>query len=103
MATSGALSVWASATPSSRLMAPGPRVARQTPALPVTRPYRSAMKAAPSSDRTRIKRMVDRFNASTRGMISSPGSPKIKATPSFSRQRATSSETFISAKIAYIT
>ena len=37
-ATSGVELVVASATPSSRLIAPGPRVAEHTPALPVSRP-----------------------------------------------------------------
>ena len=38
MATSGAPSELASATPVMRLVAPGPSVARQTPARPVSRP-----------------------------------------------------------------
>ena len=38
MATSGAPSRKASATPVTRLVAPGPRVARHTPAWPVRRP-----------------------------------------------------------------
>ena len=38
MATTGARSMLASAMPVTRLVAPGPRVARQTPALPVSRP-----------------------------------------------------------------
>ncbi len=38
MATSGAWSRLASATPVTRLVAPGPRVARHTPARPVSRP-----------------------------------------------------------------
>ena len=37
-ATSGAWSSVASPTPVARLLAPGPRVARQTPGLPVRRP-----------------------------------------------------------------
>jgi hypothetical protein len=41
--------VVASATPSRRLMAPGPSVAEHTPALPVRRPYTSAMNDAPCS------------------------------------------------------
>ena len=42
-ATSGARSRNASATAVTRLVAPGPSVPRQTPALPVNRPYASAM------------------------------------------------------------
>ncbi len=38
IATSGARSMLASATPVMRLVAPGPSVARQTPARPVSRP-----------------------------------------------------------------
>ena len=38
MATTGAPSMLASATPVSRLVAPGPRVDRHTPALPLRRP-----------------------------------------------------------------
>ena len=38
MQTSGARSMLASATPVTRLVAPGPRVPRQTPDLPVRRP-----------------------------------------------------------------
>ena len=49
MATSGAPSELASATPVIRFVAPGPSVARQTPAFPVSRPYTSAINAAPCS------------------------------------------------------
>ena len=45
----GVLSVNASAVPNNRLMAPGPSVALQTPALPVTRPYISAINEADCS------------------------------------------------------
>ena len=48
------LSILASATPVTRLVAPGPRVAKQTPASPVNRPYTSAIKAAPCSCRVRM-------------------------------------------------
>jgi hypothetical protein len=51
-ATTGVELVVASATPSSRLMAPGPSVAEQTPARPVRRPYTSAMNDAACSWRT---------------------------------------------------
>ena len=49
MATTGVLLVVASATPSCMLIAPGPNVADTAPARPVTRPYISAMNAAPCS------------------------------------------------------
>jgi len=63
--------------PEEQVDGPGPRVARQTPAFPVTRPYMSAMKAAPCSERVRMKRIEVLLRASTRWMISSPGRPKI--------------------------
>ena len=40
--------------PVNKFVAPGPRVARQTPGFFDNRPYKSAMKAAPCSCRTRI-------------------------------------------------
>ena len=51
-AITGVEFVVASATPSNRLIAPGPSVAEQTPARPVSRPYTSAMNEAPCSWRT---------------------------------------------------
>ena len=47
MATTGARSRFASAMPVMRFVAPGPSVARHTPARPVSRPQTSAMNAAP--------------------------------------------------------
>ena len=44
-----ALSRFASATPVRRFVAPGPRVARQTPAFPVNLPKTLAINAAPCS------------------------------------------------------
>ena len=87
MATRGVELVVASATPSSRLIAPGPSVAEQTPARPVSRPYVSAMNDAACSCRTSTYRIDDRDSASTRWMFSSPGMPKTYSTPSFSRLR----------------
>ena len=49
MATIGARSMLASATPVMRLVAPGPSVDMHTPARPVRRPYTSAMNDAPCS------------------------------------------------------
>ena len=54
MATRGVLLVWASATPSCRLIAPGPSVAETTPASPVTRAYISAMNDAACSWASRM-------------------------------------------------
>jgi len=76
-ATSGARSMLASATPVMRFVAPGPSVARHTPALPVSRPYTSAMNAAPCSWRVMTKRMDEPSKASSRSMFSSPGTPKM--------------------------
>ena len=49
IATTGARSMFASAIPVRRLVTPGPRVPRQTPAFPVSLPWASAAKAAPCS------------------------------------------------------
>jgi aspartate/methionine/tyrosine aminotransferase len=64
MATSGAESIIALAMPVTRLVAPGPEVAMQTPGLPVTRPQASAANAAPCSCRTRIWRSFEPAMAS---------------------------------------
>ena len=58
------------------LDAPGPRVARHTPARPARRPQTSAMKAAPCSWRTATKRIDESRSASFRSRVSSPGTPK---------------------------
>ncbi len=89
-ATSGVELVCASATPSCRLIAPGPSVAEQTPARPVSRPAISAMNAAACSCRVSTNRIGERNSASTRWMFSSPGIPKTCSTPSASRQRTSS-------------
>src|ERR1039458_1900305 len=86
IATTGVLLVVASAVPSSRLMAPGPRVAEHTPARPVTRPKISAMNDAACSCRTSTYRIDDPARASTKRMFSSPGMPNTQVTPSCSRQ-----------------
>ena len=59
----------ASATPVKRFVAPGPRVAKQTLALPVSRPWTSAMKAAPCSWRVWRKRILESRIASSTAMI----------------------------------
>lgn len=81
----------ASATPSSRLIAPGPRVAEHTPALPVRRPKTSAMNDAPCSCRVRTYSTDDLDSASINRMFSSPGIPNTCVTPSFSRHCTISS------------
>ncbi len=76
IATTGARSRLASARPVVRFVAPGPRVARHTPARPVSRPQTSAMKAAACSWRTATKRTGESRRASFRSSVSSPGTPK---------------------------
>ena len=53
-ATSGIESMYAVAIPVTRLQAPGPEVARQTPTVPEARAYPSAAWAAACSCRTRM-------------------------------------------------
>src|SRR6476660_3124234 len=55
-----------------------------TPGLPVSRPYVAAMKAAPCSCRVRISLIDELRRLSTTSRFSSPGTPKIRSTPSFS-------------------
>jgi len=95
MATSGTRSRFASATPVRRFVAPGPSVARQTPAFPVRRPYTSAMNAAPCSCRTRMTRIREPARESSTSRFSSPGRAKRNSTPSFSRQATSNSVAFI--------
>ena len=52
IATTGVLSMWAVARPVTRLVAPGPDVATQTPGRPLARAYPSAAWAAACSWRT---------------------------------------------------
>ena len=80
--------------PSIRLIAPGPRVARHTPAFPVSAPYVSAMNAAPRSSRVVTNRIDESTSASITSRFSSPGSPKTYSTPSFSRQATSNCATF---------
>ena len=76
-------------------MAPGPKVERQTPACPVNRPWTSAMKAAPCSCRAAMNRICESTSEFKTSSVSSPGTPKIHCTPSFSRQRSSSSDPFM--------
>src|SRR5215831_11647370 len=85
MATIGARSMFASAKPVIMFVAPGPSVAMQTPARPVSRPYTSAMNAAPCSWRVVTNLIRLSSSASMTSMFSSPGMPKMYSTPSFSR------------------
>src|ERR1700733_467207 len=85
----------AKAAPVVKLSAPGPSVARHTPGRPVNRPCVAAMKAAACSCRVTTSLMVDRRSDSTTSRFSSPGTPKIRSTPSFSKARTSRSEPFM--------
>jgi len=69
----------------TKLVAPGPSVARQTPGSPVRRPNVAAMKPAACSWRVATRRIFDFRRDSTKSRFSSPGMPKMKRIPSFSR------------------
>jgi len=49
IANTGIESTWAVYRPVTKLLAPGPEVAAQTPTVPIARAYPSAMWIAPSS------------------------------------------------------
>src|SRR5438552_3564627 len=55
-----------------------------TPGLPVSRPYVAAMNAAPCSWRVKINLIDELRRLSTTSRFSSPGTPNIRSTPSFS-------------------
>jgi hypothetical protein len=85
----------AKAAPVVRFSAPGPRVARQTPGLPVSRPCVAAIKAAACSCRVTMRLIRERRSDSTTSRFSSPGTPKIRSTPSFSKAATSRSEPFV--------
>ena len=91
MQTSGTESIFASAMPVTRLVAPGPLVAIATPVFPVARAYPSAANTAPCSCRVRMCRTPLPFSASYSGMIAPPGYPNTRSTPSARKQRKTMS------------
>src|SRR6516162_3378866 len=82
------------AAPVARLSAPGPRVEMQTPGFPVSRPCVAAMKAAACSCRVRTSSIFELRSDSTTSRFSSPGTPKIRSTPSFSNAATNRSEPF---------
>src|SRR5579872_5403730 len=83
------------AAPVVRFNAPGPSVVRHTPASPVRRPWVAAMNAAACSWRVNTSSMLERRNASTTSRFSSPGTPKIRFTPSPSRAATRSCAPFM--------
>jgi hypothetical protein len=91
----GARSMCASPTPVRRLVAPGPSVPRQHAALPVRRPYTSAMNAAACSWRHTMNRTFDSSSEIITSAFSSPGTPKMYSQPSFSRHRTNRSDAFM--------
>ncbi len=52
-------------TPADALVAPGPRVTKQMPGRPVSRPWQSAIMAAPPSCRQTMVRMALSCSASS--------------------------------------
>ncbi|MGC2381614.1 MAG: hypothetical protein WA631_00740, partial [Nitrososphaeraceae archaeon] len=92
----GDLSILAFATPVVRFVAPGPRVERHTPTLPVNLPYISAIKAAACSCRTRIN-LIDweLANEIIRSAFSSPGNPKMNFIFSASKHFIKRSDAFM--------
>src|ERR1043166_2530160 len=64
----------------------------QTPGLPVSRPQVAAMNAAPCSCRVSTSLIEDLRRLSTMSRFSSPGTPKMRSTPSFSSAATIRSE-----------
>ena len=81
-ATTGDESMFAVATPVTRLVAPGPEVARQTPTLPLALAKPSAMWAAPCSWRATTNRRSELQSSSHMGRIAPPVTPNRVSTPS---------------------
>src|SRR6266851_1811467 len=89
MQTRGTESIFASAIPVTRFVAPGPLVAIATPTFPVTRANPSAAKTAPCSCRVSTCRTPLPSSASYNGMIAPPGYPNTRSTPSARTHRKT--------------
>ena len=85
-ATIGTESMCASAIGVTRLVAPGPEVAMQTPTRPVAAAYPCAAWPAPCSWRTRMCRIVESISGSYAGRIAPPGMPKMSVTPAASSE-----------------
>src|SRR3954454_12143446 len=71
----------------TRLVAPGPEVAMQTPTLPVACAYPVAAWPAPCSWRTSTCRIRESNSGSYSGRVAPPGMPKATSTPTASRER----------------
>ncbi|CAB4340027.1 unannotated protein [freshwater metagenome] len=85
IATNGTESIAASIRGVTKFVAPGPDVAMQTPARPVTWAYPVAACPAPCSCRTKIWRIVESKIGSYAGRIAPPGKPNMTSTPAASR------------------
>src|SRR5690242_3538233 len=79
--------MYASAMGVTRLVAPGPDVAMQTPTLPVAWAYPVAACPAPCSCRTRMWRTLESKIGSYAGRMAPPGMPNMTSTPSDSSDR----------------
>ena len=82
------------AIPVVRLVAPGPKVARQTPTFLVSLPYTSAINAADCSCRVIMNCIFDFNKDIIMSAFSSPGIPKMYSTPSASRHFTNRSDAF---------
>src|SRR5215831_1007035 len=87
IATIATESMYASAIGVTRLVAPGPEVAMQTPTLPVACAYPVAACPAPCSCRTRMCRTFESKIGSYAGRIAPPGMPNMTSTPRDSSER----------------
>src|SRR5918997_63622 len=88
IATTGTESMCASASGVTRLVAPGPDVAMQTPTLPVACAYPVAACPAPCSWRTSTWRtFVESSSGSYAGRIVPPGMPNTTSQPTSSSER----------------
>jgi len=97
IATSGTPSSRAVITPGSRFAEPGPGLPSTAATWPVVLYSPSAMCAAADSCRIGTRRMPCDSSAASSGSISGQGRPNTKRTPSFARQRASTSPPVISA------
>ena len=77
----GVESWWAMWMPAEALVAPGPRVTKQTPGLPVALPTASAIIAAPPSWRQTVTVIGLSIRASRTPRKLSPGTQKTCSTP----------------------
>ena len=84
----GVLSWRATCTPALAFVAPGPRVTKATPGLPVSLPVASAIMAAPPSWRQTMLRMPLSTSPSSAARKLSPGTENTRVTP-FARSACT--------------